>query len=241
MEKREGPSSAQWLSAAAAVLLVVGVVSAGVVGPGGRGSDPGVVSAAGRTGATVDTATSSTTPVTLSYPAVPPPTSAPPSTVGRSTTVPKAAAAVLAAIGSTAPTTRPAASTSSTRGPVTSTTAPAATTTTVAVTTTVITTSTTLPAVATLTLANEHPNAFVVTVNRQELGTVLAHKQSGPFEVSLPAVTDTVDLGAVSDPGCVAHESGDLLQPGGRYLLTIVAGAGACADFAAPELRVTPA
>ncbi len=232
-EAWETPPAARWLAWASAVLLTFGVVSAGVVSTQDPGSDADVVSAAGSTARTVDVRSSSTTTVTY----VPPVTSTPLPAVARSTTVPKAAAAVLAAIGSTTPPTTPpsAAVTPTTTAPVTPTTATTATPTTPA------TTTTTVPGRAAVTLANEHPNGFVMRVNGREL-ELDPGEQVGPVDIALPPTgNDVLEVQAVVDPSCVRTDAADFFQAGGRYRLAIVTTEGACGGIPNLQLKVTPA
>lgn len=230
-EMRETPSAARWLAWAAAVLLVFGVVSAGVVDVQDGDFDADVVSAAGGAARTVEAPASTTTTVT----SLPPVTSAPPA-VARSTTVPRAAAAVLAAIGSTPPPTAqpPPATTTTTRAPVTPTT--------VTTTTSIpATTSTTAPGRAAVTLANEHPNAFVVRLDGRDF-ELDPGEELGPVDVALSADgDDVVEVRAVADPTCVLTDTRDLFQPGGRHRLAIVANEGMCGSTPNLELKVTAA
>ena len=229
---RETPSAARWLAWATAVLLVFGVVSAGVVDvrDGDFGAD--VVSAGAGAARSVEVPSPSTTTTVISLPPV---TSAPPA-IARSTTVPKAAAAVLAAIGSTPPPTAqpPPATTPTTRAPVTPTAAP--TTTSI-----VATPSTTVPGRAAVTLANEHANAFVVRVDGRDF-ELDPGEEVGPVDVALPADgDDVVEVRAVADPTCVLTETRDLFQPGGRHRLAIVATEGMCGSTPNVKLKVTAA
>lgn len=229
---RETANAPRWLAWAALVLLTVGVVSAGVVDARDQ-PDDGLVRAAGGSPRTVDVPSSSTTTVT-SLPLV---TSVPPPTISRSTTIPKAAAAVLAAIGSNAPpTTQPlAANTPTTRPAVTPTTA--ATT----PTTTMVTTPTTVPRLVTVTVVNEHPNAVVVTVNGREF-RLEPGAEVGPLDLPLPANgNDVVDVRSVIDPACGLSDVSDFFQAGGRYRLAIVATQGVCGIIPNFQLKVTPA
>ena len=208
------PTTAHWLAWATAVLLIIGVVSAVVMNVAGGGSDDGVVAAAAQTEVTLDV-TSTTVPPT------PPSTGRQPT--ASSTTVPKAAAAVLKALGTTAPpTTRPPATTSTTAPPVT-TTAPTTTT------------STTLPPRATVSVVNELPQGFVITLNNGERFTVAANRASVAVQLNLPPGDDTIEADAVGEPPCEVGATGDLFQPGGRYRVVIVAAQDACA-----RLTVTP-
>ncbi|MGI8806642.1 MAG: hypothetical protein ACR2KK_02065 [Acidimicrobiales bacterium] len=224
---REGPTPARWLAWATAVLLAVGVASAAVVGARDPGADGSVVSAAGSTAGTVDVPGSTTTTVPF---APPPSTAVPPSTVARSTTVPKAAAAVLAAIGSTPTTTSPpAATTSTTRPPVTSTTVTTSPTST--------TTPTTVPGRASVVVANRHPNAFLVKLDRQAEFTL---EPGTDRNVDLPLGTDgnyTIEARAVADPTCGLGDSG-AFQAGGRYRVEIVAAEGRCGTGAVPNFQL---
>ncbi len=229
---RQTPTTARWLAWATAVLLAFGVVSAGILAARDRSPDADVVSAAGGTARTVDVRSSSTTTVT----SVPPVTSASPSAGARSTTVPKAAAAVLAAIGSTAPpTTQPSpAVTPTTRAAVTPTTATTTTTTPPATTTTV-------PGRAAVTLANEHPNAFLLKVNGREF-ELDPGEEVGPVDVALgPDRDDVVEVRAVADRTCARTDTGDFFQPGGRYRVAVVITEGACGSLPNVQLKVTPA
>ncbi len=221
------PTTARWLAWTTAVLLVLGVVSAGLVGAGGSGSDAGVVSAAGNTTPTVDVASSSTTTVPSAQPPV---SQAPPSTVARSTTVPKAAAAVLAAIGTTAPPTTQPPATTTTRAPVPPTTATTATTTT------------TVPRRATVTFVNEHPNAVVVTVNRRSID--LAPGQQEVVDVALDDkdnVAMEVRIAQIPASTCPATKVPAQFRPGGRYRLAVVAGPLGCEGLPEPLMTIVAA
>ena len=221
------PTTARWLAWTTAVLLVLGVVSAGIVDAGGSGSDAGVVSAASNTTPTVDVPSSSTTTVPSPQPPV---TQAPPSPVARSTTVPKAAAAVLAAIGTTAPPTTQPPATTTTRAPVPPTTATTATTTT------------TVPRRATVTFVNEHPNAVVVTANRRSID--LAAGQQEVVDVALDdkgTVAMEVRIAQIPASTCPATKVPAQFQPGGRYRLAVVAGPLECEGFPEPLMTIVPA
>lgn len=231
-EMRETPTAARWLAWATAALLVFGVVSAGVVDVRDGNFDADVVSAAGGPARTVEAPSSSTTTVA----SVPPVTSTSLPAIARSTTVPRAAAAVLAAIGSTPPPTAqpPPATTPTTRGPVTPTTA--TTRTSIPATTT-----TTAPGRAAVTLANEHPNAFVVSVNGRDF-ELDPGEELGPVDVTLRADGDNVvEVRAVADPTCLLTDTRDLFQPGGRHRLAMVATEGMCGSTPNVELKVTTA
>lgn len=236
-EGGEAPVTARWLAGAAVALLALGVVSAGILNQDDDGSG-GLVAVAGRTGGTIALATSTSTSTTV----LPPVTSSPPSTIARSTTVPKAAAAVLAAIGSTTTTTTsapPPASTTTTRPPVTTTTAPTVAPSTSSTSST-STTSTTVQPRATITILNEHPNAFVVTVNGRTFEPPLpSGEKIGPLEVGLPPGSDdTVALEAVADPSCRVVVTRDLFQPSGTHQYRIVAGTGtSCTSIPTPALE----
>lgn len=208
------PTTAHWLAWATAVLLIIGVVSAVVMNVAGGGSGDALVTAAGQTEGTLDL-TSST------FPPAPPSTGRQP--VASSTTVPRAAAAVLKALGTTAPpTTRPPGPTSTTAPPVT-TTAPSTTT------------STTPPPRAIVSVVNELPQGFVITLNNGERFTVAANRAAVAVQLNLPTGDDTIEADAVGQPPCEVGAIGDLFQPGGRYRVAIVAAQDACA-----RLTVTP-
>lgn len=214
------PTTARWLALATAVLLVIGVVSAGVMNvvDGDPGDD--LVTAAARTAGTLDVVSTTTLP----------PVPAAPRSTGRqtpasSTTVPKAAAAVLNALGTTAPpAARPPATTSTTAAPPVATTAPSTST----------TTSTTLPPRATITVANDLNKTFVVRVNGVAF-TVERERRSAAVQVNLPAGDDTIEADAVRPPTCEVGMVGDLFQSGGSYVVTVVAPPDECAG-----LTVTP-
>ena len=219
------PTTARWLAWTTAVLLALGVISAGVVDAGGSGSDAGVVTAAGNTTPTVDVPSSSTTTVRSPLPPVTP---APPSTVARSTTVPKAAAAVLAAIGTTAPPTTQPPATSTTRAPAPPTTA------------TTATTSTTAPRRATFDFVNDHPNAVLVTVNQQRFDLAPGARLD---DVDVPLSASGRDIVEVTVVGttCFMREAGDLFKPAGSYRVAVSAGEGMCGSIREPQLDVGPA
>jgi hypothetical protein len=229
------PTTARWLAWATAILLIIGVVSAGVMNIAGGGSDDGLVTAAGRDGGTFVVPT---TTVPLPVPSTQSPT--PASTIARSTTVPKAAAAVLKAIASTTTTTTrpPTATTTTTAPPVTTTTVkPLPTTTTTAPAPT--TTSTTVPLRAALTVANDLTQTFVVTVDGRTF-ELAQGQEAGPVDVTLPAGgNDVVEVHAKDDAACTVGSTSHLFQPGSSYRLTVVAGSGpACRDSAAPDIKV---
>ena len=219
------PTTARWLALATAVLLAVGVISAGVVDARGSGSDASVVTAASNTTPTVDVPSSSTTTVPS---ALPPVTQAPPSTVARSTTVPKAAAAVLAAIGTTAPPTTQPPATTSTRAPAPPTTATTATTTT------------TVPRRATFDFVNDHPNAVVVRVNQQRFDLAPGERRDDVDVVLAASGMDRVDVLVVGTT-CFAEKAGDLFQPNRSYRVAVSGGTGLCGTIPEPELAVGPA
>ena len=217
-------TTARWLASATAVLLAVGVISAGVVDARGSGSGSGVVRAAGNTTPTVEVPSTRTT----APPALPPATQAPPSTVAGSTTVPKAAAAVLAAIGTTAPPTTQPPATTTTRAPVPPTTATTATTTT------------TVPRRATFDFVNDHPNAVVVSVNQRRF-ELAPRVRLNDVDLALAASgMDRVDVLVVGTT-CFAEKAGDLFQPNGSYRVAVSAGTGRCGTIPEPELDVVPA
>ena len=232
-EVRETPTAARWLAWATAVLLAFGVVSAGVVDVRDGHFDADIVSAAGGTARTVEVPYSSTTTVT----SVPPVTSTSRPAVARSTTVPKAAAAVLAAIGSTAPpTTQPSpAVTPTTRAPMTPTTATTTTTTAPA------TTTTTVPGRAAVPLATEHPPAVLLHVTGRAF-KLEPGEEVGPVDIALlPTGNDVLEAQAAADPACVRTDTADFFQSGGRYRLAIVTTEGACGSIPNLQLEVTPA
>ncbi len=218
------PTTARWLALATAVLLAVGVISAGVVDARRSGSDPSVVTAASNTTPTVDVPSSSTTTVPSALPAVTP---APPSTVARSTTVPKAAAAVLAAIGTTAPPTTQPPATTTTRAPVPPTTA------------TTATTSTTVPRRASATFVNRYPDDVVVTVGGRSLD-LARNEEEGPVDLALEANgSATIDL-QVAGAECTKTTVRGLFEPGVVYrLAVVVSGPPKCEGF--QQLNIVPA
>jgi hypothetical protein len=226
------PTTARWLAWATAFLLVIAVVAAGVMNIAGPGNGDGLVTAAGRADGTFVVPTTA-------LPAPVPPTlapAAPAPTVARSTTIPKAAAAILKAIGTTTPTSPAPATT-------TTSTAPAAPTTTVKPTpsTTTSTTSTTLAPRATVTVANDLTQTFVIVVDGRTF-EVAAGQEAAPFDLALPADgRDSVQVKAKDEPACQAGAVGHLFDAGGRYRLAVVAGSGtACQNSAAPDVKVTP-
>ena len=213
------PTTAYWLAWATAFLLIIATVSAGVMNVTDDGSQAGFVTAAGQTSATVDV--SSTTTLPADPPAETPTTRQP--TTPTSTTVPKAAAAVLRAIGTTAPPTSRAPATTSTVPPVTAppTTAPTPST----------TTSSTLPPKATVTVENNYTQAFEITVNGRTftLGAGPdSEPQTGEIDARPPNVIDEISGRAVGEPPCQVGGVGNLFQDGGDYSITIVPG-GRCA------------
>lgn len=244
-EMPETPTAARRLAWATAVLLVFGVVSAAVIDVRDGAFDADVVSAAGGNARTVEVPFSSTTTTTTTVSSLPPRTSAQRPAIARSTTVPNAAAAVLAAIRSSAPPTTPLPTPPTTQPPpaTTPTTGPPVTPATIATTTTSIpaTTTTTVPGRAAVTLANLHPNAFVVRVGGREF-ELDPGEEVGPVDVALPAEeNDVVEVRAMADPTCALTETRDLFQPGGRHRLAIVAAEGVCGSTPNFELKVTAA
>lgn len=219
-EGHELPSSARWLAWLVAALLAAGGIAVSALNARSGGANDGFVAAAGRTTVTVDSAPTTSTPpspeTTTTVARRPSSTT----TVARTpTTVPKAAAAVLAAIGSTTvpPTTAPPAPTT------TATTRPPTTTTTVPPTTSTSTTSTTVPVKATVTIVNNHPQGFKVTVDGQVVD--VGAGQKSVLDVTPDAGgNDVVDAVSDVDNTCSARASGDLFNAGSRYDVTITAG-----------------
>ena len=226
----EGPTAARWLTWAAIVLLVAGVVSAGVVGSHNAGSDADVVNAAGGDADTVEPTSSTTTSVTSTQPAVTP---APQPTVARATTVPKAAAAVLAAIGTTAPpATRPPPATTTTTGSAAVSPSPTPTTATTS------TTSTTVPP-ARVAFVNQHPNAVQVSVNRETLDLAV-DEAKGPVDLVVAADgRATLEVRVVGST-CQPTKVPGVFQPGSSYRLGVVAGPVGCGGFPEPGLSFLP-
>ena len=219
----DAPPTARWLAFAAACLLVVALVSAGIIGFEDRSSDDAVVSAAGTTASTVGVPST----VTVPPPSTVPPAAAPSSTIRTTTTLPRAASEVLRAIGTTAPPPAP----TTTRAPATSTTV-----TTVRPPTT--TTSTTSPSQATVTVTNLYDRTIVVTVNGIPFQLV-ARETEGPKSVTVSVTGD--DLIEVRDEACRFEGRADHFQPGGSYKVTISSGTvPGCADYPAPVIGVTP-
>jgi hypothetical protein len=221
----DAPPTARWLALAAACLLVAAMVSAGIVGFGRGPSSSAVVSAAGTTASTIGAPSTVTAP--------PPSTAAPAaptSTIRTTTTLPRAAAAVLKAIGTTAPPT--------TRAPAPSTTQPPATSTTV--TTQPPTTSTTAPnaGVATVTVVNAHGQPLVVVVNGRVFDLDQGESE-GPAAITLPLGDDIIQVGVRNDATCTARGSADYFVANANYRVTIAAGPTPCTNFPAPTIEVT--
>jgi len=220
-EGQELPAKARWLAWVAAILLAAGGISVSALNARSDGSDDGYVAAAGRTTITVDGTTTTALPAdgttTTRRPAQTTATTVPRTT----TTVPKAAAAILAAIGSTTtapPTTAPPASST------TVTTRPPTTTTTVPPTTSTSTTSTTIPTKAAVTVVNDHPQPFKVTVDGQVV-EVPAGQQSAALDVTPDSSgNDVVDAVSTTDGTCTTNLTGDLFNAGGHYKVTVSAG-----------------
>lgn len=232
---QEGIKSTRWLALVAACLLVAAVVSAGALGFGDGSSGGGLVSAAGRTSGTVEVPTTSTVPPTTLPPS-------PSTTVKTPTTLPQAASAVLKAIGTTAPpTTQPPAPTT-TRPPVVTTVPPVTPTTTPATTTTVAPRR-----VVTITVANEHTEPFVLTINGRVFD-LEAGEVEDPVEVTLRGTAgdeDEVEARAriSADPACQLTDEGAFFEAGGRYRVAVVPGLGQCPGpppFLGPEIVITP-
>jgi hypothetical protein len=224
----DAPPTARWLAFAAACLLVVALVSAGVIGWGDGSSSDAVVSAAGAPASTVGAPSTVTVPPPST---VPPAAAAPSSTIRTTTTLPRAASEVLRAIGTTAPpTTRPA--------PTTTTPAPVTTVTTRPPTTT---TSSTLPRQATISATSVHDSPFVVTVNTGLTFNLAKGETKGPEQVTLPVTgDDVIEVRAAGDASCIVQGQADYFQPGGKYLITVCAGAGApFTNHPAPVFEVT--
>jgi hypothetical protein len=220
----DAPPTARWLAFAAACLLVLAMVSAGVIGFEDGSSDNAVVRAAGTTASTVAAPSTVTVPPPSTVPAA----SAPSSTIRTTTTLPRAASEVLRAIGTTAPpTTQPAPTT--TRAPVTSTTrAPT-------------TTTSTVPGIVTVTVTNAHGHPFLVEVNGRVFD-LDPGKTEGPVQLALPATgDDVIEARARGDAACTTRAAADHFRPGGSYKVTVVAGTGpACKDYPSPVIEVSP-
>lgn len=224
---RDAPRSARLLAWASGLLLVAGAVSAGSVAIRDARPDGAVVSAAGRTVDVTPTVT-----VTLPPPAAQPPVS---STVRTTTTLPKAAVAVLRAIATTT-TTQPGPATTATTTPPTTTPSTSPTTTPP----TTVFPPTTLPTKATVTLANQHTRAFVVTVNGQAF-TLGPSQVLAPVDLT-PAAdgNDRIDVHAEADPSCALSETSDFFQPGSRYRVSVAVGPATCGGgLASPDIDVT--
>jgi hypothetical protein len=219
----EAPRNRRWLALVVAVLVLAGLVSAGIRVAGDDRPEPAVVSAAGGQSGTVDV----TSTVTVPLPVQP---STPSTTVATTSTLPRAAVDVLNAI---------AGSTTTTRRPATTTTTqpPAATSTTLPAPTTIATTAP--PAPFTATLVNEHPHAFVLVVNGQSFPLAPAQSVDVTLPVSLRG--DLVQVRVAEDDKCGVTDSGVIFKPGGRYRVTIVASQTMCKDFPGPLLKIVPA
>jgi hypothetical protein len=222
------PKVTRWMPWLVGVLLLAGLISAGVI-VADDDRPEAVVSATGSQSGTVDVTSTVTVPLPVTS------TPAPTTTLRTTTTLSPAAVAVLRAIASTTTTTRPP--------PTTTTTAPPAPTTTAVTQTTVAPPTTVRTPRFTVTMVNEHTHAFVMTVNGQDFP--LAPGQSRSL-VELPAVPvrtpDIVRVMAPGDEKCGVQEQQEGLFPdGSRWLLRIVTGAGTCTgDFAMPRLAISP-
>ena len=207
-----------WLVLAVAVLVLAGVVSAGVLIADDDRPGPAIVAAAGGQ-STADVTSTVTAPLPVE----------PSSTVATTTTLPKAAVDVLNAIaGSTTTTRRPAATTTTQPPAATTTTLPAPTT----------TSTTAPPAPFTATLANEHTHAFVLIVNGRSFP--LAPAQTVDVELPISPRGDLVQVRLADDEKCGVSDSGVIFKPGGRYRVSIVVSQTMCKDFLGPLLRIVP-
>lgn len=209
--------------AAVALLVVAGVVSAGIIVADHDRPGSAVVSAAGSQSGTVDV----TSTVTVTLPAQ---ASTPGTTVVTTTTLPKAAVDVLNAIAGSTTTTRRPATTTTTRPPEATTTVPAPTT--VAPTTT-----STVPRF-TATLVNEHPHAVVLTVNGQQFP--LAPAQTVDIDLPLSLRGDVVQVRLAGDTECGVSDSGEIFRANTRYRVAIVVGETKCSgsDLTRPRLQI---
>ena len=213
----------RWLAWAAAGLLAVGVVAAGVAVVDDDRPGRAVVSASGdRSGIDVTSTVTVTLPVEASTP---------PTTTATTTTLSKAAVDVLNAIAGSTTTTR--------RPPTTTTTRPPAATTTVPTPTTAPTTSTTVPAPFRATLVNEHPQAVVLIVNGRSFSLALG-QTIDDVELPFSSRGDLVQVRLVADEKCGVSDSGVIFKPGARYRVSIVVGQTQCKDVAVPILRIVP-
>lgn len=217
--------SKRWLAWAAACLVLMGVVAAGVLVADRDRPGRAVVSAAGGQSGNVDV--TSTVTVTL-----PVETSVPPNTVATTTTLPRAAVDVLNAIAGSTTTTR--------QLPTTTTTRPPAAPTTVPVPTTAPTTSTTVPAPYTATLVNEHTLAVVVNVNGRDFP--LAPAQTVDVELPMSLRGDLVQVRLAQDNKCGVSDSGLIFKPGAAFRVAVIESETMCKDVAAgiPLLRIGP-
>lgn len=217
-----------WMPWLVGCLVLAALVSAGVIFAAGDDRPGGaVVSATGDRSGTADVTSTVTAPLPLTTPP------APTTTLRTTTTLSPAAVGVLRAIASTTTTTRPPATT-------TTTSPPAPTTTAVTATTVPPTTTTRVPRF-TVTLVNDHTQAFVLTLNGQAFPLAPAQNRS---LVEVPVATDGKDLVVVqapNDASCGVTDTGALFPDGSRWRLRIVPGAGTCSgDFAVPRLEISP-
>jgi len=98
-----------------------------------------------------------------------------------------------------------------------------------------------VPAPAKVALANDHPNAFVLTINGHDFTLAPGDKVNNVDVIPDPKGNDSVSVKATTDPTCVANVAGGFFQSGGHYLVSIVAGTGTpCTSFPAPELNIAP-
>ena len=211
----------RWLALAAACLVVVGAVAAGIRVADGDRPGRAVVSAAGGQPGTVDV----TSTVTVTLPVQP---STPSPNDQTTTTRPRAAVDVLNAIaGSTTTTRRPA---------TTTTTRPPAPTTTVPTPTTAPSTTTTVGRFR-VTLLNNHPNAVEVIVNGRPFPLAPA-QEVADVELPLSSRGDVIQV-RVAGQDCGGTDSGVIFKAGASYNLTVVPGETMCNDSTArPRLSL---
>ena len=219
-----------WIGLALA-LLGAAAVAAALVGLAGSGSKGAVVATKGTPSAAVGQAAIvpvTTTPTTVSVPAVSATVPPSPATTPPTTTRPIGAAATI-------PPVRPHAD------PATSIPDTTVATTIPATTVPATTSTTALPTTAAVSIINHYTGAVQVTVNGQTY-TLEPQTAVGPVLVT-PAASgnDAIAVGSVADPTCGLGDAMKYFYAGKSYELQIsAAGGGTCAGgIPGPNFKVS--
>lgn len=220
-----------WIGLALALLGVAAVATA-LVGLAGSGSKGAVVATKGSPSAAVGQAAIvplTTTPTTVSVPAVsatvpPSPATTPPAPTPQATTRPAVA---------TVPPVRPHAD------PATSIPDTTAATTIPATTVPVTTSTTAPPTTATVSIANLYSGAVQVTVGGRTY-TLNSQTGYGPFQVT-PAASgnDIIAVRSVADPTCGVSDAMKYFYAGQAYQLQITSSGGKCGAIDGPAFTVS--